>query len=72
MMPREELLALQLERLKILEKCFYNVPHYRKAFQEIGFEPRFKFITGLINCQFTYKTDLRDNYLRHVCTLSKC
>lgn len=63
-MPREELLALQLERLKnTVEKCFYNVPHYRKAFQEIGFEPGdLNSLQDLAKLPFTYKTDLRDNY----------
>jgi phenylacetate-CoA ligase len=63
-MPREELLGLQLERLKnTIEKVFYNVPHYRKALQEIGFEPEdLKSLEDLGKLPFTYKDDLRDNY----------
>ena len=46
-----------------VEKCFYNGPHYRKAFQEIGFEPGdLNSLQDLAKLPFTYKTDLRDNY----------
>jgi len=63
-MPREELQKLQLERLKnTVERAFYNVPHYRRVWQEIGFEPDdLKSLEDLRKLPFTYKTDLRDNY----------
>ncbi len=39
-MPREELEHLQLERLQqTVTRVYHNVPHYRRAFQEIGLEP---------------------------------
>jgi phenylacetate-CoA ligase len=63
-LPREELKALQLERLKqTVERCFYNVPHYRKAMQELNVEPDdIQSLSDLSKLPFTVKTDLRDNY----------
>ncbi|MDN5347246.1 MAG: phenylacetate-CoA ligase [Clostridia bacterium] len=63
-MPREELRQLQLERLKVtVERAFYNVPHYRRAFQELGLEPGdIKSLEDLQKLPFTTKQDLRDNY----------
>lgn len=63
-LPREELLSLQLERLKqTVERCFYNVPHYRKAMQELGIEPEdIQTLDDLQKLPFTMKDDLRDNY----------
>ena len=39
-MPREELEALQLGRLKaMVEKVYYNVPFYQNRFNEMGIRP---------------------------------
>jgi phenylacetate-CoA ligase len=63
-MPREELRQLQLERLKqTVERCYFNVPHYRKLMQEAGIEPEdIKSLEDLSRIPFTNKSDLRDNY----------
>lgn len=61
---REELECLQLERLRTtVERAYHNVPHYRKAMQEKGFEPGdLTSLAGLSKLPFTVKQDLRDNY----------
>ncbi|MGB9814017.1 MAG: phenylacetate--CoA ligase family protein [Thermovenabulum sp.] len=63
-MPRDNLKELQYERLKqTLERAFYNVPHYRRIMQEVGFEPGdLKSLDDLKHLPFTYKKDLRENY----------
>ncbi|SHM29235.1 phenylacetate-CoA ligase [Caldanaerovirga acetigignens] len=63
-MPREQIKELQLERLRnTLERAYYNVPHYRKIMQEVGFEPEdLKSLDDLRRLPFTSKKDLRDNY----------
>lgn len=63
-LPLEELRELQLERLKVtVERVFYNVPHYRRAFQEKGLEPSdIKSLDDLSKLPFTTKDDLRENY----------
>jgi len=63
-MNREELKELQLMRLKkIVERVFFNVPFYRKKFQELGVEPAdIKSLDDLRKLPFTTKQDLRDNY----------
>lgn len=63
-MPREEIKELQLERLRnTLERAYFNVPHYRKVMQEVGFEPEdLKSLDDLRRLPFTTKKDLRDNY----------
>lgn len=63
-LPLEELYELQLERLKVtVERVFYNVPHYRRAFQEKGLEPSdIKSLEDLSKLPFTTKDDLRENY----------
>ncbi|MGB9859362.1 MAG: phenylacetate--CoA ligase family protein, partial [Moorellaceae bacterium] len=60
----EELRQLQLERLKTtVERAFFNVPHYRQAFQEIGLEPGdIQSLEDLSKLPFTTKDDLRENY----------
>jgi phenylacetate-CoA ligase len=63
-MPREELAAIQLRRLKsTLERVYFTVPFYNKKFKDAGISP------GDITCledlkllPFTTKQDLRDNY----------
>jgi len=63
-MEREELEALQLERLqKTVERCYHDVPHYRKKFQEAGIDPSdIQSLSDITKLPFTVKTDLRDNY----------
>ena len=61
---RDELSALQLERLKQTLKLAYDkVPHYRKAFQSSGVDPEsLKDLDSLSRFPFTLKQDLRRNY----------
>ncbi len=61
---RDELQALQLERLKwSLMHAYENVPHYRKAFDEKGVHPNdLKSLSDLAKFPFTDKKVLRDNY----------
>jgi phenylacetate-CoA ligase len=61
---RDELQALQLERLKwSLQHAYDNVPHYRKAFDEAGVHPGdLKSLADLARFPFTEKKTLRDNY----------
>ncbi|QRN86832.1 phenylacetate--CoA ligase [Clostridia bacterium] len=63
-MERAELEKLQLERLqKTVERCYHDVPHYRKKFQELGIDPSdIQSLDDLTKLPFTVKTDLRDNY----------
>ena len=63
-MDREQLTNLQSERLSaMVQKLYYNVPFYRKAFQEKGIEPGdIKRVEQLKDLPFTTKQDLRDNY----------
>ncbi|MGZ8317023.1 MAG: phenylacetate--CoA ligase, partial [Telluria sp.] len=61
---RDELQALQLERLKwSLKHAYDNVPHYRAAFDEAGVHPDdLKTLGDLAKFPFTDKKTLRDNY----------
>jgi phenylacetate-CoA ligase len=61
---RDELQALQLERLKwSLQHAYDKVPHYRKAFDEAGVHPGdLKSLADLAKFPFTEKKTLRDNY----------
>jgi phenylacetate-CoA ligase len=61
---RDELQALQLERLKwSLKHAYDNVPHYRRAFDEAGVHPDdLKTLGDLAKFPFTEKKTLRDNY----------
>jgi phenylacetate-CoA ligase len=61
---RDEIAALQLERLKwSVRHAYDNVPHYRKSFDEKGVHPDdLKTLSDLAKFPFTTKTDLRDNY----------
>ena len=61
---RDELQALQLERLKwSLAHAYKNVPHYREAFAAAGVHPDdLKHLSDLAKFPFTTKTTLRDNY----------
>ncbi|WP_137702243.1 phenylacetate--CoA ligase PaaK [Marimonas lutisalis] len=61
---RDEIQALQLERLKwSLRHAYDNVPMYRERFDAAGVHPDdLKTLSDLAKFPFTYKTDLRDNY----------
>ena len=61
---RDELQALQLERLKwSLSHAYENVPHYRQAFDAAGVHPSdLKTLADLAKFPFTDKKTLRDNY----------
>jgi phenylacetate-CoA ligase len=61
---RDELQALQLERLKwTLRHVYENVAHYRRAFDEAGVHPDdLRTLSDLAKFPFTTKKTLRDNY----------
>jgi phenylacetate-CoA ligase len=61
---RDELNALQLERLKQTMKLAYDkVPHYRETFEQSGVTPEsLQDLESLSNFPFTLKQDLRKNY----------
>jgi phenylacetate-CoA ligase len=61
---RDELQALQLERLKwTLNHAYDNVAHYRQVFDEAGVHPQdLKSLADLAKFPFTHKKTLRDNY----------
>ena len=61
---RDEIAALQLERLKAtLKQAYERVPHYRRAFDEKGVHPDdLKRLSDLAKFPFTVKADLRNNY----------
>ncbi|MDQ1012712.1 phenylacetate-CoA ligase [Streptomyces sp. V4I23] len=61
---REELEALQLERLRAtLRHAYENVPFYRESFDKAGLRPDdCRTLADLADFPFTAKTDLRDNY----------
>ncbi len=65
-MPREDLEALQLTRLKAtVERCYHTVSFYREAMDEIGFKPHhLKSLTDLHHLPYTKKEHLRDSYHR--------
>ncbi len=61
---RDEISALQLERLKwSLRHAYDNVPFYKKSFDDAGVHPDdLQDLGDLSRFPFTVKTDLRDNY----------
>ena len=61
---RDELAALQLERLKwSLNHAYENSPVYRRKFDEAGIHPNdLTTLADLARFPFTTKKDLRDNY----------
>jgi phenylacetate-CoA ligase len=63
-MPRSELNALQLSRLKTtVERAYNKVPHYKRKFDAAGIKPGdLKSLADLVRFPFTVKADLRDNY----------
>lgn len=63
-MPRDEMRALQLERLKhIVALAYEKIPFYKKKYDEAGFDPySIKTLDDIRRIPFTVKSDLRDNY----------
>ena len=63
-MSREELDALQLERLqKLVAYVYERIPFYRESFDEAGVKPEdIKSLDDLRKFPFTVKQDLRDAY----------
>ncbi len=60
MMPRPDLEALQLKRLRATLRRAAAAPHYQKAFAEAGVKPgRLKSLDDLRRLPFTVKADLR-------------
>jgi phenylacetate-CoA ligase len=61
---RDEISALQLERLKwSLQHAYDNVPFYKNSFDNAGVHPDdLHDLSDLAKFPFTVKTDLRDNY----------
>jgi phenylacetate-CoA ligase len=61
---RDELQALQLKRLKwTLDHAYYNVPMYRRKFDQAGVHPTdLKTLEDIKLFPYTTKQDLRDNY----------
>jgi phenylacetate-CoA ligase len=63
-MPRSELKALQLSRLKTtVERAYNKVPHYKRKFDAAGVKlSDLKSLADLTLFPFSVKSDLRDNY----------
>lgn len=63
-MSREEITAIQNERLvALVERVYNNVEHYRAKMDAIGLKPSdIKTVADLSKLPFTYKQDLRDTY----------
>ncbi len=63
-LPREELEALQLRRLKALaERVYATVPFYKKKFDELGITPAdIRKLSDVTLLPFTEKQDLRNHY----------
>jgi phenylacetate-CoA ligase len=63
-LSREELEALQLERLRVtLRHAYENVAFYRRSFDQAGLRPEdCRSLADLARFPFTAKADLRDNY----------
>lgn len=63
-MPRQQIEALQLERLKwVVNYCYNNVPFYHKRLDECGVAAdKIKQLSDVEYIPFTTKEDIRDNY----------
>ena len=62
-MSREEIEALQLDRLKKTVSHCMGSPFYKKRFEEAGLKPEdIKTLDDIRRIPFTTKQDLRDNY----------
>ncbi|WP_460185547.1 phenylacetate--CoA ligase family protein [Thermopirellula anaerolimosa] len=62
-LPREELRALQLARLRECVRRVAEVPFYKQAFAQSGVDPdKIRDLADLRRLPFTTKSDLRDHY----------
>ncbi len=63
-LPKEDLRALQLQRLQDLcHRVYANVPHYRRTFDACGVTPDdIRSLDDIRRLPFTEKQDMRDNY----------
>jgi phenylacetate-CoA ligase len=63
-LPREEMEALQLRRLRNLcDRAYANMPFYRRKFDELGITPAdIKSLADVALLPFTEKDDLRANF----------
>jgi len=63
-LPREDLQALQLHRLRAtVERCYQTVKYYRDAMDELGVKPRhIQSLADIRLLPFTKKENLRENY----------
>jgi phenylacetate-CoA ligase len=63
-LPREDLQALQLHRLRAtVERCYQTVKYYRGAMDELGVKPRhIQSVADVRLLPFTKKENLRENY----------
>ena len=61
---RDEIRAIQLERLKsTVERCYHNVPHYRKKLDDAGVRPEdIRSLDDIRRIPFAVKDDLRENF----------
>ena len=62
--PREELRALQLQRLQaVVSRVYHIVPFYRRRLDEAGVKPEdIRTMDDLHRIPYTTKQDIRDNY----------
>ncbi|RJR32714.1 MAG: phenylacetate--CoA ligase [Deltaproteobacteria bacterium] len=62
--PREELRALQLQRLQaVVSRVYHMVPFYRRRLDEAGVKPEdIRSLDDLHRIPYTTKQDIRDNY----------
>ena len=63
-LPHEQIEAMQLQGIKkTVVDCYENVPFYKNAFDEAGFDPySVETLDDLAKAPFTTKQDLRDSY----------
>ncbi|MDD4474518.1 MAG: phenylacetate--CoA ligase [Eubacteriales bacterium] len=63
-MPRKELEALQLERLKrLVDYCIKRIPHYRNKLEKAGVTAeKIKCLSDIEYIPYTTKDDMRDTY----------
>lgn len=63
-MPHERIEGIQLEGIKkTVARCYENIPYYKKAYDEAGFDPySVESLDDLGRAPFVGKQDLRDNY----------
>lgn len=63
-LPREDLQALQLRRLRTtVERCYQTVNYYREAMDELGVKPHhIKSVADVCLLPYTKKENLRENY----------